>query len=104
MPRYIATQNVPGYLPMADEPDVFDSAEMAWDYLLSERNTDLDNFVDIVSDGVVSLTANDDVDEAIVAMEAAKAAGAIGSVVGTTPGYDGDHDLGLVYSVSEYEA
>ena len=89
---YLATMNVPGYLPMGD-PVEFDSAEMAWDYLASERNTDLDNYE-------APWPADD---AAAIAMDALKAENVGGSVWGTTPGYDGDHDLGLVYSVTRVD-
>jgi hypothetical protein len=34
--RYTATVNVPGYLPMADDVNVFETAREAWGFLLEE--------------------------------------------------------------------
>jgi hypothetical protein len=34
---YVATINTPGYLPMDDEPPIFDSPRDAWEYLAEER-------------------------------------------------------------------
>lgn len=34
---YLATVNIPGYLPMSDDPATFETAREAWDYLAHER-------------------------------------------------------------------
>jgi hypothetical protein len=40
--RYVATVNIPGYLPTDDDPPVFDDVSDAWDYLRAERERDED--------------------------------------------------------------
>jgi hypothetical protein len=35
--KFAATINIPGYLPLADETPVFDTAQDAWGYLAEER-------------------------------------------------------------------
>ncbi len=37
MTSYVATMNVPGYLPEDDDPAVFDDIPSAWAYLAGER-------------------------------------------------------------------
>lgn len=83
MTHYHATINVPGYLPVADEPTAFRAASDAWDHLCEERTRD---------DRV------DDDDEALHSME--EQGDHEGVVYGPTPGCEGDHDLGLAYSVT----
>jgi hypothetical protein len=99
---YVATINVPGYLPMDDDPPVFDTAQEAWEYLASERergedDTEGENYSATVEElqtladpanwrnGVIDSSANDD---------------GTGTIYANTPGYDGGHDLGLAYSVT----
>jgi hypothetical protein len=89
---YVATINVPGYLPMDDDPPVFDTAREAWQYLLGEveRGWDYSDGSD-AQEGAYLEThtqfhAQDQTRE--------------GTVYGPTPGYDGTHDLGLAYSVT----
>jgi hypothetical protein len=86
---YVATINVPGYLPMDDDPPTFDSIRDAWLYLADERERGEDSAEDWRDDD----TTREDL------LDAAEA-GVEGTVYGPTPGYDGDHDLGLAYSVS----
>jgi hypothetical protein len=98
MSLFLATINVPGYLPMDDDPPTFDTAREAWDYLANERRD-----------------AEDD-DEAAAGYSACKnvldrlAAGDMwddyvdpitgeGTVHGPTPG-GAIHDLGLHYTVT----
>jgi hypothetical protein len=86
---YAAVINVPGHLPRADEPELFDTAAEAWTYLAEERERDTD----------------DDLDETVEQLrELARgihtAREGTGSVWARTPGYTGDHDLGLSYSVA----
>jgi hypothetical protein len=84
----MATVNVPGYLPMDDDPPVFDTPREAWDYLADERERGEDNADDADHfDIVATVTAMAMIDGP-------------GVVVGPTPGYDGDHDLGLAYCVT----
>jgi hypothetical protein len=90
---YVATINVPGYLPTDDDPPVFDSADQAWLYLAQYRANDEDE----------SATPLTPYSETVAELEGmAMGEGATertGTVYGPTPGYDGDHDLGLAYSV-----
>jgi len=40
MTQYLATVNQPGYLPMDDDPPVFDTIPEAWAYLVGELDSD----------------------------------------------------------------
>lgn len=95
---YVALINIPGYLPMDDEPPTFESSAEAWGYLAEERQRSDDAWVpDDPSDpdGPASL------DECSLTLERyERDSHGVGTVYGPTPGYDGDHDLGLAYSVS----
>jgi len=90
--RFQASVTVPGYLPMVDEPHVFDSAAEAWGWLRDQRVNDLD---DPMND------ESDDEDECLVEIESMMDLDVRGAVYGRTPGYDGDHDLGIFYLVDE---
>lgn len=90
---YVATVNVPGYLPMDDDPPTFDVVRDAWDYLVQERRDAEDEAVDSETGVPYS--------ETVDALDARAQAGVVGTVYGDTPGYDGSHDLGLAYCVSE---
>lgn len=90
--RYIATMNTPGYMPWSDDPPpVFGTPTEAWEYLLEERARQEDSveFPDVYSDTYNELKlrhlSESDPD----------------TVRGDTPGYDGLHDLGVSYSVSQ---
>lgn len=104
---YVATINVPGYLPMDDDPPTFDHAWEAWAYLASEREEGEDS----------AETEGDTYSEtheilAALGTEAywrgelppfiANYTGGdgVGVVYGDSPGYEGDHDLGLAYCVT----
>jgi hypothetical protein len=93
-PQYVATINTPGYLPMDDDPPVFEDEAEAWAYLANERK----NSEDEAAGGDIEYSTTY---EALVAM--AEGDGGVATIVGPTPGYDGDHDLGLAYSVSIVE-
>lgn len=97
---YIATINVPGCLPDDTEPHVFDTTREAWEYLADERKRDED---DVPSDGGYSETANtlELLSGDLNGLTAIGADDGCGTVTGSTPGYEGNHDLGLAYSVSE---
>jgi len=91
--RYIATVNIPGYLPTSDDPALFDTAAEAWDYLLEELERGHDDAEDVdqtalyrVKRDMLTMTGSD----------------AEGTVWAPTPGRmaDDPHDLGLNYSVS----
>jgi hypothetical protein len=94
-PRYVATINTPGYLPMDDDPPVFDTAAEAWAYLAEERERaeDEDESTDEYSGTLTALRELADPRRELVPF----------TVYGDTPGYDGDHDLGLAYTVSIVE-
>jgi len=98
---FLATINVPGYLPTDDDPPVFDTATEAWDYLARERREDEDDNDDIV--GGYSATVN--VLECLAQGDwenfGADVLAGTGTVFGPTPGHTGDHDLGVAYSVTE---
>lgn len=102
MSRFLATINVPGYLPMDDDPPVFDTPTEAWEYLAAERRCEEDegpNFFD--GPGPYS--------ETVDRLDAWASAGhGPDFFIGDTPGYDHsdpahDHDLGLVYTVTEVD-
>lgn len=97
--RYVATVNVPGYLPMNDEPPVFDTAAEAWEYLAEESQRDGES-------AWLPDDANDPDGPASLApwalkLEEMARRDTLGSVYGPTPGRDSDdiYDLGLAYSV-----
>ena len=92
---YVATVNVPGYLPEDDEPPQFETTREAWEYLADERERDEDAAAD-GTDG----TYSDVVDT--LRTYAIDAHGT-GTVYGPTPGSDSPHDLGLAYCVSVAE-
>lgn len=99
--------NVPGYLPQADIPALFTEPRAAWAWLLDERRDSEDSAVEAGSDGDGYSATFNTLERLADGTEAAYAdAGmdpsGVGVVVGATPGYDGDHDLGLVYSVTVY--
>jgi hypothetical protein len=105
--RYVATINVPGYLPMSNDEYRFETPEGAWAFLADERDS--------------ALSESDDDGEEVTHMWLRRLAGdpeyarrftpdlgtwamvdsrtLCGSVTGPTPGSDGKHDLGLAYSV-----
>lgn len=93
--KYLAIINVPGYMSEQDELPKFDTCSEAWEYLIEERKRDLD---DPMSD------EDDDVDDGALDEMYGRAEGEeLGTVYGFTPGYDGDHDLGLAYTVMAQE-
>ncbi len=102
---YVAIVNVPGYLPMDDDPPVFDTAREAWQYLAGERERGEDD-----TEGEQYSTTRDHLAAlgypGLVGSDAANWLArngldpdGTGTVYGATPGYEGDHDLGLAYSV-----
>lgn len=108
--KYVATINVPGYLPMGDDPPVFESVGDAWLYLADERVKEEDQCEDWAGDnglGEYSSTvatlryiAGGEHEHGSPHEDWPTAADGTGHVYGSTPGYDGDHDLGLAYCVS----
>lgn len=100
---YVAIINIPGYLPES-EPVAFDSAREAWDYLIDELERDElawapDDWND--TDGPASRT------ETALTMERNRDADKEGTVYGpsylASPDEDTSTDLGLAYSVEEYD-
>ena len=107
MTRYVATVNVPGYLPMNDDPPVFDTAQEAWTYLVGVRMDDEDNDPDTPEysqtvDILRYIASGEPLHRSPFTDHSTNADGT-GTVYGDTPGYDGRHDLGLAYSVSVAE-
>lgn len=103
---FVATINIPGYLPMDDDPPTFDTAREAWEYLAGERehaedgDDSLTEYTQTVS--VLDHAATDQV-YGNPFEDCPLNADGTGTIYGPTPGYDGDHDLGLAYSVSVAE-
>jgi hypothetical protein len=91
--RYVATINVPGYLPMDDDPPMFDSPRDAWQYLVGEVERSWDDYP--FDDNGACLSAH----SAMHNLDQSET----GTVYAPTPGYEGDHDLGLAYSVTVAE-
>lgn len=103
--KYVATTNIPGYLPMDDEPPTFDSARSAWEWLVEEleRSEDLAWAPDDPQDpeGPHSATPT------LLELQRQADADKVGTVYGPSRVYDepGDekYDLGLAYSVDYAE-
>lgn len=91
--------NIPGYLPMDDDPPVFDTARDAWEYLADERKRAEEDFEgDGYSATVNQLEqrAQGNHDPEFGTIDEVTG---VGTIYGATPGYEGDHDLGFAYSV-----
>lgn len=107
---YVATVNVPGYLPMDDDPPVFDTAKEAWQYLAEERERGEENYPDWEGDnglgeysstlGTLRYIASGEYEHGNLHEDTPTNPDGTGTVYGDTPGYDGSHDLGMAYSVS----
>ena len=92
---YLATMNTPGYLPWDDDPPVFDTASDAWAYLADERRSQEETVA----------TDDSTYSETVDTLDAhASAFMGPNTVYGDTPGYEGNHDLGIAYSVTEVES
>lgn len=108
---FTALINVPGYLPWSDDPPEFDTTREAWDYLATGRKEYEDETAQAASDAeAVGYSATVNVLELLAQGEFENAGDlghnidpiqGVGTVYGDTPGYDGDHDLGLAYTVAE---
>ncbi len=115
--RYVATINVPGYMPESDESNVFSSARDAWEYLAGERERAENDACDEtcedgpacrwgythdLSDTYACLLALSAETVDVAALDSSMVnANRLGTVYGETPGYHGSHDLGIAYSVTE---
>lgn len=103
---YVATINIPGYLPQDDDPPVFDTAQEAWEYLADERERGEDSAAEEEGPYTETVGILRAVAVALEAHNVSHLSGAgitsdgIGTVYGSTPGYDGTHDLGLAYCVT----
>jgi len=102
MYQFLATISTPGYMPWNDEPPMFDTAREAWDYLLDERREQED---DAIMAGLgtgegYSATLNRIEQAADGNWDGLNLDTGEGVIYGDTPGYDGDHDLGLAYCVA----
>lgn len=91
MIQFTTIINTPGYLPWAESNEEFDTCSQAWEYLIQVRTDQLD---DPMPD-----EDHDKPDSALEEMIEHANEGSLGSVWGRTPGYNGDHDLGIAYSV-----
>jgi hypothetical protein len=95
---YVAIINVPGYLPMDDDPPTFDTAADAWLYLAEERERGEDDLAEEAGTETVRALIEWSNRCLKPEGESVNFTGQ-GTVYGSTPGYEGDHDLGLAYSV-----
>jgi len=100
--KYVATINVPGYLPMDDEPLVFDTPGEAWAYLRDERER-AEDFACQDDTEEYSNAFHELEERAKRATQEPNWAGGLGTIYGSTPGSNIPHDLGLAYSVDVYE-
>ena len=98
--QYVATVNVPGYLPMDDEPAVFGSILDAWGYLADERMHGEEDGACFREHGCQWAPGK----PYTSTVQEIQTMTTVGTVKGDTPGYHGDHDLGLAYSVSVVES
>lgn len=113
--RFLATINVPGYLPMDDEPPVFDTAQEAWEYLANQR---VEGEEDFAEEDLFGESRYSDTCETLCVLSTAQhwnhpdahgvqmwlASNGIGPdgtgvIYGATPG-GSLHDLGLAYAVT----
>lgn len=115
--QYIATINTPGYLPDSGDIAVFDTATEAWEYLWDERNRHIEETYDGEADPDGNPWGEDECLD-ILSANVSCASGmhantepypgcltdGTGTVTGPTPGYEGDHDLGLAYTVTAHES
>lgn len=101
---YVATINVPGYLPTDDDPPVFDTPSEAWEYLATERARTEEGLVcneDCENGPACPWSIHADLTDTYAELKAEGDANSLGTVYADTPGYHGDHDLGLAYTVTQ---
>jgi hypothetical protein len=106
--KFLATTNTPGYLPMSDEPAVFDTAREAWAYLADERIRDEDSGFDAEPDtadeGYSSIVNTmESLGNGTLSFEEHDLCGVASTGEGTIWGPSCPpqmHDLGLNYTVS----
>lgn len=87
--HFHATITRPGCLPDT-EPAVFETCPEAWAYLVSEVDLSWDENPEDPSGGCA------DAHSQMHGLDQSRP----GAVYAATPGYDGQHDLGVVYEVS----
>lgn len=87
--HYLAIQNTPGYLPWSDDPPAFKTTRDAWQYLVSEIDRLWDDHPDDANGACI---------QAHTLMHS-QDQNSVGTIYAPTPGYDGEHDLGVAYSV-----
>jgi hypothetical protein len=107
--RYVATVNVPGYLPVSDEVYRFETPEDAWAFLANERDESLtDDGEELTHMWLRHLSGDAEyarptiVDLGTCVM--VDSGTLCGTVIGPTrnhPYGDRSHDLGLAYTVTE---
>lgn len=105
MPRYLATINVPGYMPMDDDPPTFDTAREAWAYLSDERIRDEDMDEDATGYSSIVNTM-ESLGNGALSFEEHDLCGVASDGTGTIWGLscpEKMHDLGLNYTVSIVE-
>lgn len=109
---FLATINTPGYMPWDDDPPVFETAAEAWEYLAEQRRDQEDGAIcdDYCDDPMCQWRSEQDLTETVAELEARASSEWLvcdfertGTVYADTPGYHGDHDLGLAYSVTEVD-
>jgi hypothetical protein len=107
---FLATVNMPGYLPMDDDPPVFETAAEAWAWLADQRERDEDSAADDDTGeysetlGSLRYAAGTEVQYGNPHEDWPMSPDGTGVIYGATPGYDGTHDLGLAYHVSWVDA
>lgn len=100
MTKYVATISTPGYLPDVDDPPpAFDTAHAAWEYLREEH---AGSWNDVEVPGGLDDPLPEPWAGQYHGVDAALTAASLrpGTVQGPTPGYTGEHDLGVAYSVT----
>lgn len=90
---FTAIMNTPGYMPSSDdEPPIFEETPDAWGFLADERKRQEDD------------TDGDSYSSTYYTLSGFMHTGHDADVLyGDTPDYDGDHDLGVAYSVVQLE-
>lgn len=87
--HYAAIQTTPGYLPTEDNPAAFNNTRDAWQYLVSKVDRAWDENPEDENGACI---------EAHTRMHSQDQS-QTGTIYAPTPGYVGDHDLGVAYSV-----
>jgi hypothetical protein len=94
---FTAIINTPGCLPDSTEPPpIFETCAEAWDYLVDSRLNALTEEQESADFTVSRMIGH-------AAMSHNHGIARLTSESGPTPGHEGDHDLGLVYSVQQVE-